>query len=105
MAQQLRALTALLEVPGSIPIRTDSSGSLSLFLDTSVSNWLAVSMWAHYCLTSMSPVCSFFSFFIRYFLHIHFKCYPKSPLYPHPTLFPYHPLPLLGPVVPLHWGI
>jgi hypothetical protein len=30
----------------------------------------------------------FFSFFIRYFLHLHFKCYPQIPLYPHPTLLP-----------------
>jgi hypothetical protein len=28
-------------------------------------------------------------FFIRYFLHLHFKCYPKSPLYhPPPTPCP-----------------
>jgi hypothetical protein len=24
---------------------------------------------------------SFSNFFIRYFLHLHFKCYPESPLY------------------------
>jgi hypothetical protein len=24
----------------------------------------------------------FEAFFIRYFLHLHFKCYPESPLYP-----------------------
>ena len=30
----------------------------------------------------------FLSFFIRYFLHLHFKCYPKSPLYTPPTLLP-----------------
>jgi hypothetical protein len=29
------------------------------------------------------------TFFIRYFLHLHFKCYPKSPLYPPPALLPY----------------
>jgi hypothetical protein len=28
----------------------------------------------------------FFQFFIRYFLHLHFKCYPESPLYPPPNL-------------------
>ena len=27
----------------------------------------------------------FFFFFIRYCLHLHFKCYPQSPLYPPPT--------------------
>ena len=26
-----------------------------------------------------------FLFLIRYFLHLHFQCYPKSPLYPPPT--------------------
>jgi hypothetical protein len=29
------------------------------------------------------------SFLIRYFLYLHFKCYPESSLYPPPTLFPY----------------
>ena len=28
------------------------------------------------------------SFFIRYFLHLHFKCYPQSPLYPLPACSP-----------------
>jgi hypothetical protein len=31
----------------------------------------------------------FFHFFIRYFLYLHFKCYPESSLYPPP-----HPAPL-----------
>jgi hypothetical protein len=30
----------------------------------------------------------FISFFIRYFLHLHFKCYPESPLYHPPLLLP-----------------
>jgi hypothetical protein len=38
----------------------------------------------------------FFQFFIRYFLHLHFKRYPKSPLYPFPLL-PYPPLPTSWP--------
>jgi hypothetical protein len=42
--------------------------------------------------------------FIRYFPHLHFQCYPKSPPYP-PTHSPTHPLPLFGPGVPLYWGI
>jgi hypothetical protein len=29
--------------------------------------------------------------FIRYFLYLHFKCYPESPLYPPPALLPYPP--------------
>jgi hypothetical protein len=48
----------------------------------------------------------FFQFFIRYFLHLYFKCYPKSPLYSHPRpCFPTYPLLLLGPGLPLYWGI
>jgi hypothetical protein len=44
-----------------------------------------------------SSVAHFFQFFIRYFLHLHFKCYPKSPLYPSPTLLPYPPTPTSWP--------
>jgi hypothetical protein len=44
----------------------------------------------------------FFTFFlIRYFPHLHFQCYPKVP-HTTPTT---HPLPLLGPGIPLYWGI
>jgi hypothetical protein len=32
----------------------------------------------------------FFFFLIRYFLHLHFKCYPKSPPDPPPTPLPTH---------------
>ena len=46
----------------------------------------------------------FLNFFIRYFLHLHLNCYPKSPPYPH-THTSTHQLPLLGPCVPLYWGI
>jgi hypothetical protein len=45
-------------------------------------------------------------FFIRYFLHLHFKCYLESSLYPiPPTCSPTHPLALLGPGIPLYWSI
>ena len=46
---------------------------------------------------TLLPIVPFFSFFIRYFLHLHFKCYPKSPLYPPPTLLPYPPTPTSWP--------
>jgi hypothetical protein len=39
----------------------------------------------------------FFSFFIRYFPHLHFQCYPKSPQYP-PTP---NPLPTHSPFLAL----
>jgi hypothetical protein len=35
----------------------------------------------------------FYLFLIRYFLYIHFKCYPKISLYPPSTLLPYPPTP------------
>jgi hypothetical protein len=38
--------------------------------------------------------------FFRYFPHLHFQCYPKSPPYP-----PTHLSPLIGPDIPLYWGI
>ena len=51
-------------------------------------------------------------FLIRYFLYLHFKCYPlswfplrkSSILSPTPCL-PTNPLLLPGPGIPLHWGI
>ena len=43
-------------------------------------------------------------FLIRYFPHLHFQCYPISPPYL-PPHSPTHPLPLVGPGVPLFWGI
>ena len=40
-------------------------------------------------------------FLIRYFLHLHFKCYPQSPLYPLTTLLPSPPTPASWPWFPL----
>jgi hypothetical protein len=43
-------------------------------------------------------VCFYFIFvFIRYFLHLHFKFYPKTPLYPPPALLPNPPTPASWP--------
>jgi hypothetical protein len=39
-----------------------------------------------------------FSIFIRYFCHLHFKCYPEIPLYPPPALLPYLPTPTSWPL-------
>ena len=44
-----------------------------------------------------SAMLLFFQFFIRYFLHLHFKCYPESPLYPPPALLPNLPTPASWP--------
>jgi hypothetical protein len=35
--------------------------------------------------------------FFYYFLHLHFKCYPESPLYPPPALLPNPPTPASWP--------
>jgi hypothetical protein len=40
--------------------------------------------------------CFFKAFFISYFLHLHFKCYTQSPLYPLPPLLP-------NPITPASW--
>jgi hypothetical protein len=49
---------------------------------------------------------NFIYFLIKYFLHLHFKCYPKSPLYPSPPpCSPSHQLPVPGPGIPLYWDI
>jgi hypothetical protein len=62
-----------------------------------------LSFWANIRLSvSAYHVCSFF--IIRYFPHLYFQCYPRSPPYP-PTLPPTHSFPLFGPGVPLYWGI
>jgi hypothetical protein len=45
---------------------------------------------------SKSLSLSFLKFFIRYFLYIHFKCYPRSSLYPPPALLP-------NPLTPASW--
>ena len=45
-------------------------------------------------------------FFIRYFLHLHFKCYPESPLYPSPALLPDPPTLISCPCrYPVLWNI
>jgi hypothetical protein len=41
---------------------------------------------------------SFLFFSTRYFLHLLFKCYPTSPIYPPPALFPNPPTPAIR-----HW--
>jgi hypothetical protein len=43
-------------------------------------------------------------FLLRYFLHLHFQCYPKKSPMPFPHS-PTYPLPVLDPGVPLYWGI
>jgi hypothetical protein len=48
---------------------------------------------------------SFFKYIlIRYFPHLHFQCYPKSPPYPSPHS-PKNSLALFGPGIPLYRGI
>jgi hypothetical protein len=51
------------------------------------------------CVCVCVCVCFFLSssFFFRYFLYLHFKCYPESPPYPLPALLPYPPTPTSWP--------
>jgi hypothetical protein len=42
--------------------------------------------------------------FIRYFLHLHFKCNPESPPYT-PALLSIPLTPTSCPGIPLYWGI
>ena len=37
---------------------------------------------------SLMNIRAYFFFFIKYFLHLRFTCFPKSPLYPPPALLP-----------------
>jgi hypothetical protein len=48
-------------------------------------------------LTCTKFIFFFFPIFIRYLLHLHFQCYPKSPLYPPHLLLPYPPTPTSWP--------
>jgi hypothetical protein len=50
-------------------------------------------IWSFFHLYSFFP---FLKFFIKYFPHLHFQCYPKSPPYPL-TLLPYPPIPTFWP--------
>jgi hypothetical protein len=45
----------------------------------------------------LSDLLRLLSFFIRYFLHLHFKCYPESPLYSSHALLPNPPTPISWP--------
>jgi hypothetical protein len=52
------------------------------------------------CIDTSYPMLDTQTFFIGYFLHLHFKCYPESPLYPPPTHI--HTL-LPNPPTPTSW--
>jgi hypothetical protein len=52
----------------------------------------------NYTISGLCPaLLNFTLFFLRYFLYLHFKCYPESPLYPPPALLPYLPTPTSWP--------
>jgi hypothetical protein len=57
------------------------------------------SMWLTHTPLRYSWVNNFFFkiIFIRYFPHLYFQCYPKSPPYPHPPPLPYPPTPTSWP--------
>jgi hypothetical protein len=82
----------------------------SLLRDKATATCKNYSEWMRSCKVQKSSLfiylffCFIFIFCIRYFPHLHFQCYPKSPPYPPPNS-PIHPLPLFGPGVPLYWAI
>jgi hypothetical protein len=51
-----------------------------------------IPIWTHYCsdILLVSAPFYLFIYFIKYFLHLHFQCYPKSPPYPPLTPLPTH---------------
>ena len=53
--------------------------------------------YSHYSLIEFYANLFFLFFLIRYFLYLHFKFYPKSPLYPPPALLPNPPTPASWP--------
>jgi hypothetical protein len=61
----------------------------------------SVTLWPYFCVSIVLISFFFFflilTFFIRYFLHLHFKCYPQSLLYPPPALLPNPPSPASWP--------
>ena len=70
-------------------------------------NWKQGSLALGMQWSKAQPQClNFFKkFYMRYFLHLHFKCYPKSPLYTPPSLFLYPPTPTSWPWHSPVWGI
>jgi hypothetical protein len=64
---------------------------------------------ANFCLSNyliyLEADLPFFKIFIRYVLHLHFKSILKIPYTLPLPCPPTHPLLLLGPGVPLYWGI
>jgi hypothetical protein len=53
--------------------------------------WRSVLISSHPCHPLLSTDFFNLCIFIRYFLYIHFKCYPESSIYPPTTLVPYPP--------------
>jgi hypothetical protein len=54
---------------------------------------------SQHTITELHHQLFFFFFLIRYFLHLHFKCYPQAPYTLHPPCSSTHPLPLPGPSI------
>jgi hypothetical protein len=67
---------------------------LILWLFILISHFMNCRLCVYMFLVGLVHLFVFFSFqfFIRYFLHLHFKCYPESPLYA--PLLPYPPTPI-----------
>jgi hypothetical protein len=77
----------LLGIPWA-PIHACLSSSRQEKSSKEIKKFYSILFLDSYHLSFLRSYYSFFSktIFIRYFLPLHFKCYPESPLYPPPTL-------------------
>jgi hypothetical protein len=80
-----------IELRSSVKPETYSEPMLLVLFMNKDSRWLLLHIWPlsfNICslvpcmLPKITELYSFFPLFIGYFLHLHLKCYPKSPLYP-----------------------
>ena len=88
---QRLSLTLLPAIVLSTSLRTLSFGLSPPIISTISLNYTYyIFQIKNLCIASMSL---FFNIFIRYFLHLHCKCYPERPLYPPSALLPNLPTP------------
>jgi hypothetical protein len=89
------------------------------FNEISLVSWRLRELFSRYCYLNifflqLTYLIIFSNFFIRYFVYLHFKCYPLSWFTPLPWKLTSHPPTLCSPThllplpcsgIPLHWGI
>jgi hypothetical protein len=104
MAQWSKVLASIPDnvssIPGTHLVEGENWLPLKRFPLTAICTlkYACACVYEHTHIHAHKPKCNLniFLFFIRYFLHLHFKCYPESPLYPPHSL-------LLNPPTPASW--